>query len=86
MVCKGYEMILQQLRDVMSRYGLAEIPVPEGSFFDPALHDAVDRIETADLCEGTVMRVLRRGYRLHDRVLRPAQVVVAVRPTVGPTC
>jgi molecular chaperone GrpE len=40
----------------------------------------VDRIETADPCEGTVLRVLRRGYRLHDRVLRPAQVVVAVRP------
>lgn len=81
MVCRGYEMILQQLKDVTARYGLEEIPTTEGMFFDPQIHDAVERVPTEDPCEGTVVKVLRRGYKLHDRVLRPVQVAVAVPPS-----
>jgi molecular chaperone GrpE len=80
-VCKGYEMVLGQLRDVLTRFGMTEIPVEPGTFFDPAVHEAVERVVTEEPCEGTVVRVLRKGYRLHDRVLRPAQVAVAVAPT-----
>ena len=79
-VCKGYEMILEQLREVVARYGVTEIEVAEGEMFDPERHDAIDAIPTAKACEGTVMRMLRKGYVLHERVLRPAQVAVAVRP------
>ncbi len=78
-VCKGYEMVLAQLRDVMARYGLSEIPA-EGVFFDPAVHEAVESQALEEPCEGTILKVLRKGYKLHERVLRPAQVVVAVRP------
>lgn len=80
MVCKGYEMILQQLRDVMGRYGLQEIPAEPGSLFDPALHEAVEGVAVDTPEEGTILRLLRKGYRLHDRILRPSQVAVAVRP------
>ncbi|NSW54690.1 MAG: nucleotide exchange factor GrpE [Armatimonadetes bacterium] len=78
-VCKGYEMILQQLRDVMSRHGLQIIQAEPGEDFDPNLHEAVEGVPTEESNEGTIVRVLRKGYRLHDRVLRPAQVAVAVR-------
>ena len=79
-VCKGYEMILQQLRDVAARHGMLEVPIAPGATFDPLLHDACERVPSADLPEGTVVRQVRKGYRLHDRILRPAQVAVAVTP------
>ncbi len=78
-VCKGYEMILQQLRDVMGRHGLQTIQADPGEYFDPNLHEAVEGVPADESSEGTIVRVLRKGYRLHDRVLRPAQVAVAVR-------
>lgn len=80
MICKGYEMILQQLRDVCANYGMVEIAAMEGMYFDPEQHEAVDRIPVQEPCEGTVMKVLRKGYKLRDRVLRPVQVAVAVPP------
>lgn len=80
MVCKGYEMILQQLRDVVARHGLTEIEAVEGMFFDAEFHEAVESVPTAEPCEGTVLRIIRRGYRYHDRMLRPVQVAVAVAP------
>jgi molecular chaperone GrpE len=79
-VCRGYEMILAQLREVAARYGMSELPSEPGSRFDPATHEAVQRVEGADVPDGTIVRVVRKGYALHDRVLRPAQVAVAVQP------
>jgi len=76
-ICKGYEMILQQFRDVCANYGMVEIAAMEGMYFDPEQHEAVDRIPVTDPCEGTVMKVVRKGYKLRDRVLRPVQVAVA---------
>jgi molecular chaperone GrpE len=78
--CKGYEMILQQLRDALSRHGLEEIPAVAGMYFDPEYHEAVERVVTEDPCEGTVMKVLQKGYRMRERVLRPVRVAVAVAP------
>lgn len=85
-VCQGYEMILQQLRDVLAAHGLEEIEAVEGMFFDPEFHEATERIPTEDPCEGTVMKVLRKGYKLRDRVLRPVQVAVAVAPEGAARC
>ena len=78
--CKGYEMILQQLKDALQRHGLEEIPATAGMYFDPEYHEAVERVVTADPCEGTVMKVLQKGYRMRERVLRPVRVAVAVGP------
>lgn len=83
-VSEGYDMILQQLKEVVGRYGLSEIEAVEGMFFDPDYHEATERIPTKDPSEGTVIRILRKGYKLHDRVLRPVQVAVAVAPKEMP--
>jgi len=45
--------------------------------FDPNVHEAVSQEESSEVEEGTVLRVMRRGYRINDRLLRPANVVVA---------
>ena len=75
----GVELIGRQMRDVLSRMGLSEVP-GEGAEFDPAIHEAVARRETTDSPANSVVRVMRKGYRLHDRLLRAALVEVAVRP------
>jgi len=57
--------------------GADSIVSPEGESFDPLLHEALSKEVKEDVAEGTILTVLRRGYRLHDRVLRAPQVVVA---------
>ena len=51
-----------------------------GQAFDPELHEAVSQQETTDVEEGVVVQQLRKGYRLHERLVRPASVVVAKAP------
>lgn len=76
---KGFELIYRQILDALSRYGLEPIAAV-GAPFDPNIHHAVDRIESADHDDGTVVLEHQRGYRLRDTVLRPAMVRVAFRP------
>ena len=75
----GVEMTLRQLEDVLRRHGVESVPA-SGELFDPAHHEAVSRLEDPDVEAPTVVEELQRGYRLHDRLLRPARVVVAVPP------
>lgn len=75
----GVEMTLRQLEDVLRRHGVESVPA-SGERFDPAHHEAVSRLEDPDVEAPTVVEELQRGYRLHDRLLRPARVVVAVPP------
>ncbi|HEX6201587.1 MAG TPA: nucleotide exchange factor GrpE [Thermoanaerobaculia bacterium] len=75
----GVEMTLRQLEDVLRRHGVEPVPAA-GERFDPAHHEAVSRLEDPDVETPTVVEELQRGYRLHDRLLRPARVVVAVPP------
>lgn len=76
-VAKGVRMIHDELRDVLTRAGLEDVP-GVGSVFDPTWHDAVMQVEgdTADDGDPTVAQVLRTGYRFKGRVLRPASVAV----------
>ncbi|HEX2253564.1 MAG TPA: nucleotide exchange factor GrpE [Thermoanaerobaculia bacterium] len=78
----GVEMTLRQLQDVLRRHGAEEVPAV-GEAFDPALHEAVSRQEDPDAEEPRVVEQFQRGYRLHERLLRPARVVVAVPPEEG---
>lgn len=82
MIYIGMDMVRRQLGDFLASQGVEEIPV-EGKDFDPNLHDAVTEEESADVPEGRVLRVTRRGFRLRDRLLRPASVVVSKAPTEG---
>lgn len=72
----GVNMIHQQLKTVLLDAGLTEIEA-QGAAFDPNLHEAVSQQETDQVPEGKVVQQLRKGYRLRERLLRPATVVVA---------
>lgn len=75
----GVTMIQQQLRSVLTEAGLEEVEA-HGKPFDPNFHEAVSQAESAEHPEGHVMQQLRKGYRLRDRLLRPATVIVAKNP------
>ena len=76
---KGFELIYKQLLDNLTRLGVERIE-PLGKSFDPHLHQAMDRVETTDQADGTILEVYQPGYVYHGRVLRPAMVRVAVHP------
>jgi len=76
---KGFELIYKQLLDSVTKLGVERID-PVGKSFDPHLHQAVDRAETSDHKDGTILQVFQPGYVFHGRVLRPAMVRVAVHP------
>lgn len=71
----GVELTLKQLQSVFDKFKLAEIS-PAGQKFDPHQHQAISMIES-DAAPNTVVQVLQKGYRLHERVIRPALVTVA---------
>jgi molecular chaperone GrpE len=75
----GIAMIQQQLKNALAEAGLEEVDAT-GKLFDPALHEAVSQHESADLPEGSVVQQLRKGYKLRERLLRPATVIVAKKP------
>ncbi len=79
---EGVEMISKQLADLLDRRGVAEIN-PVGLPFDPEVHEAVQRVENSEHEPGTVAWVMLKGYRLGDRLIRPAMVGVAVEPESG---
>jgi molecular chaperone GrpE len=73
----GIDMTLRQLADVLKRHGVTPVQAADRPF-DPAVHEAVSRQEADDVDEPTVSEELQKGYLLHDRLVRPARVVVAV--------
>ena len=79
---KGFELIYKQLLENLTKLGAERID-PLGRQFDPHLHQAMDREETAEQADGTVLLVFQPGYMFHGRVLRPAMVRVAVSPSTA---
>ena len=79
---RGFELIYKQLLDHVTKLG-AERVDPVGKPFDPHLHQAMDRTETTEEADGTVLQVFQPGYVFHGRVLRPAMVRVAVHPAAA---
>jgi len=76
---KGVRMTAQKLQEALQSVGVETIEAV-GAPFDPKLHEAIGTEESADQPEDTVVKELRRGYRIHDRILRPALVSVARTP------
>src|SRR5258705_4566 len=74
----GMVLVQKQLNDLLAENGLEPIEA-EGNKFDPNLHEAIAHEQSVSP-EGTVVRQARRGYRLKDRLLRPARVVVSSGP------
>ncbi len=75
----GVELIAAEMKKMLQRFGVQEIEC-QGVAFDPSVHEALSSEETTEIQPGHVARVFRKAYKLHDRVIRPAQVVVAKEP------
>ena len=75
----GIEMVHTQLKRTLEEVGLTEIDAT-GQDFDPTLHEAMSRKETDEAEEGAILEQIRKGYKLKDRLVRPASVVVATAP------
>jgi len=78
----GICMIQQQMKSTLADAGLDELDAT-GKAFDPNFHEAVSQQESSEVAEGHVLHQIRKGYRLKDRLLRPASVVVAKKPAAA---
>jgi len=76
---RGIELINRQFHDALAKLGVRPIPAA-GESFDPYLHQAVEVVDTSDAPDNSVLEELQRGYKLKDRLLRPAMVRVARNP------
>jgi molecular chaperone GrpE len=79
----GLELIYRKGAAVLEAEGVTPIEGEVGALFDPNLYEAITREACPDRQDGEILEVVRRGYRLGDRVLRPAQVRVACKPESG---
>ena len=77
----GLDMILHQMEDLLRRFGVTRVEAI-GRGFNPEIHEAVSRVEDAETVEPTVIEEFQPGYLVHDRLLRPAIVRVAMPAAV----
>ena len=77
-IASGLDMVHKQFIATLAKYGVEPIEAL-GQPFDPNFHDALMQQPSADHPEGTVVAELSKGYKIHDRVLRPSKVAVSVR-------
>jgi molecular chaperone GrpE len=75
----GVELIYKQLQDSLTKLGVSSIAA-KGQAFDPRFHEAIEMVDTEDAPDHEVLEELQRGYKLKDRLLRPAMVKVARNP------
>jgi len=76
---KGVELIYQRLYDTLKKIGLEPIET-EGRQFDPNIHQAIERVQTDDAADQSIVGEFQRGYNFKGKLLRPAMVRVAVKP------
>ena len=78
-ITSGLDMVQKQLLGTLAKYGVEPIAALEQPF-DPNFHEAIMQQPSAEHPEGTVVAELGKGYKIHDRVLRPSKVAVSVKP------
>lgn len=78
----GISMVAEQLKSSLASHGLKEVN-PAGQPFDPNLHEAISQQPSADIAEGSVVTVVRVGFTLNGRLLRPASVIVSTGPAAA---
>lgn len=76
---EGKALTMKMLNKIMQDHGVEELD-PRGEAFNPELHEAVSMLPSAEVEQGRVLDVVQKGYRLHDRLIRPARVVVSRGP------
>jgi molecular chaperone GrpE len=72
----GVDLIYKQLQDALAKLGVRPIPA-KGEQFDPRVHEAIETVETSEAEDHQIIEELQRGYKLKDRLLRPAMVKIA---------
>jgi molecular chaperone GrpE len=82
-ILDGVRLVLRQFQHAFERLEVSPVEA-EGQPFDPNVHEAISQMESDDKPPGTVVSVLQKGYRIGDRLLRPAMVVVAKAPAGEP--
>jgi molecular chaperone GrpE len=80
-LAEGVRMTLKGCLDKLADWGLKEVPANRGDVFDPNVHEAIGQDLDADLPDKAVTKVIGKGYALHGRLLRPAQVLVNKNPS-----
>jgi molecular chaperone GrpE len=78
-VVKGFKMVADQLQTTLVKFGLNPLDAT-GQIFDANLHESLSQIPSDDVAEGSVVTQFRRGYKLGEKLLRPARVVVSTGP------
>lgn len=78
----GFQMIQSQFKDALAANGIVPFK-SEGAVFDPHSHEAIEMVETEDVPEGIVLSESVRGYKMGDRILRPARVKVSKKPAAA---
>ncbi|MCA8998462.1 MAG: nucleotide exchange factor GrpE [Planctomycetaceae bacterium] len=76
---QGVRMVATQIDQVLQQHGIVPIPAL-GEPFDPNVHEALQQVPSADHPPMTVIQEYERGYKLHDRVIRPSKVIVSMAP------
>ncbi|MDR2946405.1 MAG: nucleotide exchange factor GrpE [Candidatus Adiutrix sp.] len=79
-LAEGVQMTLKGFEGVMADNGLKPVAAERGQVFDPNFHEAMGQMPDAELPAGTISQEIQRGYTLHDRLVRPAKVLVAMAP------
>ena len=79
---EGVQMIANEIRNLMERFGVRALD-PAGQPFDPSLHEALSSEPRGDMPSGHVAQVFKKAYKMHDKLIRPAQVTVATEANGG---
>ena len=79
-ILDGVELVLREILGALAKHAVTEIAA-DGQIFDPAFHEALGQIPNGEVPANTVLQVLQKGYLIHDRMWRPARVIVAREPT-----
>jgi len=80
LILQGVEMICGQLKDVLAKHGISQISTSPGQVFDHNIHQAISQVETDQYPNGSVVTIMQKGYKIKDRLLRPASVTIAKEP------
>lgn len=76
---EGFLMVAQQLISTLNKYECYRIDAV-GEVFDPNQHEAISQMPSNEIAQGAVIQVVQEGYKLHERVIRPSQVIVSTGP------
>ena len=82
-IVEGLDITLKQLDSLMEKFSIQAVEPEVGEKLDPELHQAVSTVESDELEPNCIHQCIQKGYRLHDRLLRPAMVIVAKPPTAA---